>query len=243
MTAGGCRHYRTPDGSEIAIRADCEVVRIGPKVNGGPNDKVGGSLRTGRREGRYSQYRRAGVAMNSGLENVAANLRDRILFVDHLAVSLSSVELDLRWGPEEGRIALRFRELISVEFAPSSPGNPEEEWLDGADLGQSATLSDPIREQFRLGSWNIRDQTQLSTGFDRPVFCCSTSLPSNSNFPFQVRHCETDRCIVREMTQSVERRVLTVRVWIALISTVLLMLATPQPRLRVGGPVRCWPLG
>lgn len=38
-TGGGYRCYASPDGSEIWIRPDGEVVRTGPKVDPGPNQK------------------------------------------------------------------------------------------------------------------------------------------------------------------------------------------------------------
>jgi hypothetical protein len=38
-TGGGYRRYASPDGSEIWIRPDGEVVRTGPKIDPGPNQK------------------------------------------------------------------------------------------------------------------------------------------------------------------------------------------------------------
>jgi hypothetical protein len=38
-TAGGYRKYRAADGSEVHIRPDGEVVRLGPKIDPGPNQK------------------------------------------------------------------------------------------------------------------------------------------------------------------------------------------------------------
>ncbi len=90
------------------------------------------------------------------LDYVVQELRDRILFVEKFDVCLSSLELDLRWGAAmEDRISLRFSDLIAIEFVPSSPGNTDEEWFDGADLGYSTVLTDPIREQFHLCNWSI----------------------------------------------------------------------------------------
>ncbi|MWA02745.1 PASTA domain-containing protein [Actinomadura sp. LD22] len=39
VTTGGYRHYSNPDGSEVAIRPDGEVIRLGPKIDPGPNQK------------------------------------------------------------------------------------------------------------------------------------------------------------------------------------------------------------
>ncbi len=38
-TKGGYRHYKHEDGSEIVIRTNGEVQRLGPKINPGPNEK------------------------------------------------------------------------------------------------------------------------------------------------------------------------------------------------------------
>ncbi|MEU6748497.1 PASTA domain-containing protein [Spirillospora sp. NPDC046719] len=38
-TADGYRHYTNPDGSEVWIRPDGEVQRLGPKIDPGPNQK------------------------------------------------------------------------------------------------------------------------------------------------------------------------------------------------------------